>query len=354
MLSDPWADLQFPYPGDNTSTPGTNVYGNVKQLFLLKKKYRSLKTLLSIGGWGYRENFPPMLASEALRQTFSDSAINMVANLGFDGIDIDYEYATGEDQADQIVDLLQKLRCDLDSLAEQINATTPYTLSFCSPASETHYSQLDFPRMTPLVDYYNFMAVDYMGPGFSNYSGFLANLFPDFSNPNATDFDTNSGMLYYILQGGVPPEKIVMENPLYGRAFNGTTSLGTNFTDGGSLGSYGSAGIWDYFDLPVPGFNATVVNVPEVGGSYSHDAEKGYIISYDTPEIARMKAQYAMSLGLAGISWYEISMDRNDTESLITNTVSQLGGVNALDSTFNNLNYPTSIYDNLRAGFPDS
>jgi chitinase len=50
MLSDTWADLQYPYPGDNTTLPGENVYGNIKQMFLLKKKHRYLKTMLSIGG----------------------------------------------------------------------------------------------------------------------------------------------------------------------------------------------------------------------------------------------------------------------------------------------------------------
>lgn len=177
FMTDEWADLQLPYAGDNTSTPGNNVYGNVKQMFLLKKKNRSLKTLLSIGGWSYREHFAPMLASEKSRQNFADSAADLVANLGFDGIDIDYEYVDGANQAEQMVDLLQRLRSGLDALGHAINATAPFIISYASPAGKDHYTQLALREMTPFLDFYTFMAVDYMGPGFSNHSGYLSNLY---------------------------------------------------------------------------------------------------------------------------------------------------------------------------------
>lgn len=351
MLSDTWADLQYAYPGDNTTEPGQNVYGNVKQMFLLKKKHRHLKTLLSIGGWSYRGNFPPMLASSTKRQNFADSAVQFVADLGFDGIDIDYEYVADRSQAAQMVDLLKRLRQGLDELAEKSHATSPFQLTYASPANKDNIAVLDLTCMTPYLDFYTVMALDYMGPGFSNYSGYLSNLFPDARNPRATDFDTNSSLEYYMFNGQVPPNKIVLENPLYGRVFNGTNGMGDKFANGGTLGSLGSAGLWNYKALPVPGFNAKVVNVPRVGGSYSYDAKQKYLISYDTPEIAAMKAEYVKCLGLAGTAWWEVSMDRNDTLSLIDTTVSRFGGPGYLDQSLNNLNYPTSIYANLRDGF---
>lgn len=42
--------------------------------------------------------------------------------------------------------------------------------------------------------------------------------------------------------------------------------------------------------------------------SYSYDASKGELVSYDTPHITTLKAQYVQNNGLAGSMFWDVSV----------------------------------------------
>ena len=123
FLTDEWADVQFPYPGDVASN-GTELFGNFKQLYKLKQKNRNLKVVLSVGGWSYRENFKPALASAAGRQKFCDSGLTLIADLGLDGFDIDWEYPEDATDAANLVDTVKI--CRKVRVPDECDAPTEY------------------------------------------------------------------------------------------------------------------------------------------------------------------------------------------------------------------------------------
>jgi chitinase len=324
------------------------VYGGIKQLYLLKKANRSLKTLMVIGGATYSPNIIPVLASDSLRANFAKTAISLMTDLGFDGIDVDYEYVTDSTQAAQMVDLLKKLREGMDAYSTR-TCSPSFLLSYASPAGPDKYKQLDFKGMDQYLDFWNYMGFDYVG-SWDKIAGHQANVFQDLQIPAATPFNTTSAMAYYTLVGGICPSKINLGSPLYGRAFAGTGGPGKPFNGTGTTGSFGLAGVWDYKALPAPGYNSKVISLDKVGASYSYDSAKKYMVSYDTPEIAKVKAQFVKGMGLGGSSWWEVSMDKSGVDSLIGTTIKTFGGVKGLENSLNYLSYPESKYDNLRNG----
>ena len=88
-LSDAWADKDIHYAGDSWDEPTSNLFGNFKQINLLKKDHRHLKLLLSIGGWTYSASFHPVVVNPALRAGFVASSLKLLEDYGLDGIDID-------------------------------------------------------------------------------------------------------------------------------------------------------------------------------------------------------------------------------------------------------------------------
>lgn len=60
--------------------------------------------------------------------------------------------------------------------------------------------------------------------------------------------------------------------------------------------------------------------------SWSYDNQTRTLISYDTPQVARLKAQYILDKGLRGAMWWEISGDKADSsDSLIDSVIEVLG-----------------------------
>ena len=333
FLSDPWADIEKPLSGNSSGESGNNLHGCLEQLYLLKKQNRSLKVLLSIGGWTYSSNFASPASTSIGRSTFASSVVSLVENYGLDGVDIDWEYPANASQAIDMVALLQTVRQALDTYGNSLSTPYHFILTAACPGPYG-YQYLRLSEMNQTVDFWNFMAYDYTGP-WSNVTGDQANLFHSSSYPESTPFDTAS-IISYISQN-ISFDKIVLGIPLYGRAFNDTDGLGEPFS---------GSRTYDVKDLPLSGTTEACDNA--TGSCYSYGNRE--LISYDLINpVVYLKADFIQNKTLGGAMFWESSMDGVGDMSIIQNMARVLGGIDGsgLDKSQNQLLYPNSSYDNL-------
>ncbi|KAF1843942.1 glycoside hydrolase family 18 protein [Cucurbitaria berberidis CBS 394.84] len=358
VLTDTYADTDIHYQGDSWSDSGNNVYGAVNQLAMLKARNRNMKVMLSIGGWTYtntNKHLDTPASTAQGRQAFAASCVDMVKNYGFDGIDIDWEYPQNTTQGSQFLAMLTEMRSQLDDYAETLvyadaagRKTKPHFLiSMAAPAGDTNYRLLPLGKIAAVLDFINLMAYDYAG-SWDKTSGHASNLYASTSNPLSTPFNTY-GVVNAYIAAGVPSAKLNLGMPLYGRAFTKTRGPGLPY-DGIGDGTW-EKGVYDFKDLPLKG--AKEYYSKEAGATFSYDNSTGMFISYDTLNMALRKVDYIKQNKLGGAMWWEVSGDRTDKGSIITNVVRGLGGSDGsgIESSSNWLAYPDSQYDNIKNAY---
>uniref|UniRef100_A0A0P0CAS1 chitinase n=1 Tax=Hypocrella siamensis TaxID=696354 RepID=A0A0P0CAS1_9HYPO len=345
-LTDTWADTDIHWEGDSWNDSGNNIYGCLKQLNLLKRRNRNLKVLLSIGGWTYSSNFKDPASTPQGRQAFARTSVELLKNLGFDGIDIDWEYPQNQQEAQNYVYLLAAVRQELDNYAARSANSHHFELTVACPGGSYNYEKLDVRGMDRYLDFWNLMAYDYAG-SWDQVSAHQANLYP--KGDSSTPFSTSAAVGFYTGRG-VAAEKIVIGMPLYGRAFENTNGIGQSFQGVGE-GTWEN-GVFDYKKLPLEGSEELYDDTAQA--TYCFNACQRKLVSYDTPLMAKKKADYIKAKCLGGAMWWESSGDKSGPDGLISTVVDTLGGSQSFQKLENCIEYPETKYDNLRAGFPNN
>ncbi|KAF5354725.1 hypothetical protein D9756_005275 [Leucocoprinus leucothites] len=359
FLSDLWSDQDIHYPGDSWNDPGTNLYGNLKAIYKLKKEHRHLKSLLSIGGWTYSPSFHPVVVNPALRAEFVKSSVQILEDYGFDGLDIDYEYPSNDNQARGYVELLRELRVALDNHAKEKNANYRFLLTaslagpnaIAAPCGPDNYKKLHIAEMDKFLDFWNLMAYDFSG-SWDNTANHQANLY-------GPPINANDAVQYYHSHG-VARSKLVLGIPLYGRSFANTHGPGHSFSGIGQ-GTW-EAGVYDYRVLPLPGSHLS--EDPKLIASWSYDHDKKEVVSFDDESVGKWKGEYIKKEGLGGSMFWELSGDKGTHrdgmeggfgkdpqpgQSLVKVVKHAMG---SLHNGENWLGYEKSKFDNMRQGMP--
>jgi chitinase len=330
-LFDSYAAIDKFYPGDKWDAGF--LRGNLHQLQVLKKKHRHLKTLIAIGGWTLSGPFSDVALTPSSREKFAKSAVRFLTKYKFDGIDLDWEYPvsgglktnkTRPEDKQNYTHLLASLRNALDARG-RIDKKK-YLLTIAAPAGPAVFANIELAKVAKVIDWFNLMAYDFHG-GWSERTHFNAPLYAIKNDPTKDEtirkhFNGDSAVKAY-RAAGVPPDKLVLGVPFYGRGWAGVKDRDHGlFQKPAKALPRGTheAGVFDYKDLAA-NYQGKFARHwhKEAMVPWLYDSKSGIMITYDDPESLKIKAEYVAKNDLGGIMLWELSGD--DAKSSLLNAL---------------------------------
>ncbi|MDP4536875.1 glycosyl hydrolase family 18 protein [Alkalimonas collagenimarina] len=324
VVHDQFAALEKSYPGDRWDQP---IRGIFAELYRLKRAHPEVKILPSVGGWTLSDPLYDIGVDPAARAVFIDSMIDFIRTYDFfDGIDIDWEFPGGggalpelgspQDGAGFAI-LMRELREALDELS--LETGREYELAAAMSGGVQKLSVVDWEDAHAYMDFINLMTYDYYG-AWSGTLGHMTGLYPSENSP--LDGFSADEAVQYLLDRGVPAEKIALGAAMYGRGWSNVSAVSDNnpFT---GIGGDGITGGWERGIMDYKAIEADFMGGPEASGingftvGWDDEAKASYVwnptsntlISLDTKRSVREKGSYILQHQLGGIFAWEIDAD---------------------------------------------
>ncbi|KPJ14879.1 putative chitinase 2 [Papilio machaon] len=357
---DPYLDLPDNWGRDNFA-----------KFNALKIGTPNLKTLLAVGGWNEGSaKYSRMVASSILRRNFITSAIKMMQDYGFDGLNLDWEYPNRRDTVNgpadiqNFVQLVKELRTEFDKYGFELSAAVAaveavavqaYDIPGISkkkkrdtvngPADIQNFVQLvkelrtefdkygfelsaavaaveavavqayDIPGISKYLDHIGLMTYDLYGPWdpVTGHNSPLHKGEGDGNIPREQLYTVDVALDYWI-KNGCPPEKIILGLPLYGHTFTlvnaDESGLRAPSSGAGLAGPYTSTN-------GIIGYNEFCVKLQRETWNVRYDslAQVPYAVqnrnwvSYDDTGSLTAKVQYGLGKNIGGIMVWSIETD---------------------------------------------
>lgn len=294
--------------------------GHFAALLALKRRYPSLRTLVSVGGWTWSGRFSDVALTDSSRRAFAASGIDLFIRRWpgvFDGIDVDWEYPGGGGLASNVsrpedpqnfVLLLAELRRQLDE--EEARTGRKLLLTIATSAHAPRGGGVRFDAVTPLVDWFNVMTYDFHTGG--KVAHFNAPLYSPPGDPTPS-YNVDSSVAMYIA-AGVPRDRIVVGVPFYGRMYGGVAARNDGLLQPATapVPSDVASGGGDYRSLVAKKLAARGFLrhwEPTARVPWLYDPGTGTWISYDDPQSLAAKADYVRANALGGVMIWELGGD---------------------------------------------
>ncbi|ORX84086.1 hypothetical protein BCR32DRAFT_291580 [Anaeromyces robustus] len=275
----------------------------------IKKKYPKLRTVLSFGGGSGSGNFGSVLNTDAKIKTVAKNIKNIINELKFDGVDIDWEFPNNETEIKNLLTLLKKLRSYLGN-----NKILTISAS-ASPSKYQGYSN----KFVKYVNWFNIMTYNYAG-SWHEYTGYNSPLYSPSKDLNGQKSCHETTSIY--INEGVPASRLVIGGAFYGREWKVNSSTNNGYNQVGTTNGCGAPGYtngsWSYKALR----EQNILSSPKVATSpwirtWHSDVKSPTLfnpntnryISYDDTDSMCERAAYVKKNKFAGVMVWEVGLD---------------------------------------------
>lgn len=295
----------------------------------LKSRDPHLKTLVSISSNGQFSDtdnssniFSTMASNQKSRASFIKSAIDHARNYKFDGFDFSWQFPSTPSDMTNLGLLLQEWRSKIVEKTNNTNKSSPELLLtasvyFSGHVFDSESGNLNYPiqAMSANLNWVNDLSFGYNSHGKRTAADSrLYNVHSHFS----TSYSVTSW-----LDSGLPPCKLVIGIPLYGRSWllknKKKSRIGTKVVSAGSKQKHSNqTGILAYFEMDKSLKDPDAKLVYDNKNVLAYYQVRNIWVSFDNPQVVEAKIRYIQQKELLGYFLWPISFDMN-------NTISKLG-----------------------------
>jgi len=349
ILCDEYADFQIStlpeLAGINYGAPYAGVLGS---LAILKIKNPHLKIGISVGGWTRSGDFSKVAADKVKRQNFAKNIVKFIDYLGYDFVDIDWEYPTAvrpgdpegngvqidegcpgsPDDTENFTLLLKEIRNELDSLGKKNEKH--YELSVAMSAAPSMMEKIEYDKVLQIVDFANMMTYDLNG-AWNSYTAHHTALYTNDAYNHETMLEAQNSVdncIKYLEEkygNTIDMSKVVVGVAPYTRAWGGVKDDGLDkdnpglyatatpnsikSADGTTAGTYG------FYELPtlIEQFGLLEYYDNKAKAAYYYSPTNGVFFTCDNEKSVAAKGKYVKEKGLGGLIAWMASLDRDNT-----------------------------------------
>jgi chitinase len=300
-----------PHPDGTIEIPDGYFNANMESL----ARKHGVKLLMSLGGEASNaDNWLSIARNRKYFQNFCGNLEKLLADHGYDGIDIDWEpSAVTTEDGSAFVSFMKQLRAHFP---DRIITTA-------LGASEYWIGHFSWKEVTDSVDYVNVMTYDYSG-GWGGRAAYASNLFPAGAYSPEPTLSVEEGMKNLIGNHKVSPAKLLM----------GMTFWPSRF----SVDHIG-----DHFPINGPGYSMNITHAQAMyllrTGKYADFWDEkaampymertggGSVVCYESPKSIQRKCEYAAKLGCAGVMIWHVGADVCGEKAPLMDAVAESCGV---------------------------